>query len=112
MLARHPLTLQILADAVVMRVPRFGPGNPATNGGERRQARSLMSYGNDLVDQYRQAASYVDRIPCSAPRGARLAGYPINTVGRTLHMTSNKPIRFGCSKRQSASAARDCANGF
>jgi putative ABC transport system substrate-binding protein len=58
---------QIIALAARHRVPTiYFAGYFVTNGG-------LMSYGPDFIDQYRRAASYVDRIL----RGAKLAELPV-----------------------------------
>jgi putative ABC transport system substrate-binding protein len=58
---------RLIASAAERRVPAIFVG-PAF-----AQAGGLMAYGNDAVDQYRRAASYVDRIL----KGARAGDLPV-----------------------------------
>ena len=60
---------QIIALAARHRVPAIYPFRYWVSDG------GLVSYGTDLVDQYRRSASYVDRIL----RGAKPAGLPVQT---------------------------------
>jgi putative ABC transport system substrate-binding protein len=69
-------------------------------------AGGLMSYGTDLLEQYRQAASYVDRIL----RGANPADLPVQapTKYETVHQSKNgKGPKFG----RSADATRPRRRG-
>jgi putative ABC transport system substrate-binding protein len=52
-------------------------------------AGGLMSYGTDYVDQYRQAASYVDRIL----RGAKPADLPVQVPVKYQTVLNLKTVR-------------------
>jgi putative tryptophan/tyrosine transport system substrate-binding protein len=63
---------RIIALATLHRLPAIYPSHAhATDGG-------LMSYGYDVIDQFRQAASYVDRVL----RGEKPADLPVQTPAR------------------------------
>jgi putative ABC transport system substrate-binding protein len=58
---------RIITLAARHRLPAVYPYRPFVTGG------GLISYGPDLVDQYRRAAGYVDRIR----KGAKPADLPV-----------------------------------
>ena len=67
-------------------------------------AGGLMSYGTDLVDTFRQAASYVDSIL----RGAKPADLPVQAPTKyetTLNLKTAKALGLTC--RQPCSCAAD-----
>ncbi len=53
------------------------------------EAGGLISYGNDLVDQYRQAATYIDRIL----RGAKPSELPVQAPSRFEMVFNNRTAR-------------------
>jgi putative tryptophan/tyrosine transport system substrate-binding protein len=74
---------RIIALAMLHRLPAIYPSRfYATDGG-------LMSYGYDPIDQFRQAASYVDRIL----RGAKPADLPVQTPTRYEMVLNLKTAR-------------------
>jgi putative tryptophan/tyrosine transport system substrate-binding protein len=63
---------QIIAVAIQHRLPTiWGNSNEARDGG-------LMSYGVDIVEPFRQAATYIDRIL----RGTKPADLPVQAPTR------------------------------
>jgi putative ABC transport system substrate-binding protein len=63
---------RIIALATLHRLPAIYPSRVYTTDG------GLMSYGYDIIDQFRQAASYVDRVL----RGEKPSDLPVQTPTR------------------------------
>ncbi len=63
---------------------------PAIAGlGEYVEAGGLMSYGNNITDQYRRVATYVDKIL----RGANPAELPVEQPTKLDLLINGKPAR-------------------
>jgi putative ABC transport system substrate-binding protein len=65
-------------------------------------ASGLMSYGNDLVDVFRQAAPYVDRIL----RGDKPADLPVHAATEFETSSTSKPRRRSASQCRPACLSR------
>ena len=78
----------IIAQAVRHRLPAIYPYRYfVTNGG-------LISYGPDLLDQYRRAAGYVDRIL----KGEKPADLPVQAPTKYELVSTSRPPRRSASK--------------
>jgi putative tryptophan/tyrosine transport system substrate-binding protein len=90
---------QIITLAARYRLPTiYSERNFVVDGG-------LVSYGADYVDQFRQAASYVDRIL----RGAKPVDLPVQQPSK-FYLAINLKTE-GTRRRNSPDRARDCRRG-
>jgi putative tryptophan/tyrosine transport system substrate-binding protein len=86
---------RIIALATLHRLPAIYPFRSyATDGG-------LLSYGSDAIDQWRQAASYVDRVL----RGEKPADLPVQAPTR-YQMGNQSKDRQGVRPYDPTDAAR------
>ena len=90
----------IITLAARHRLPAVYPSGPYVTAG------GLISYGPDLIDQYRRAAGYVDRIL----KGEKPADLPVQAP--TKYRAGHQPQdRQGARPRSAADAARPRRRG-
>ena len=96
--ATHTYRARIIERTALRRIPAIYPYRYFVAEG------GLVSYGIDLLDHYRQGASYVDRIL----RGAKPGDLPIQVPTRyelAINLKTAKALGLDCAQQTRARAA-------